>query len=400
MVAGASGIDLFLVAIAADDGVMPQTREHLTVLEALGVSEGVVAITKVDAAPAEAVELATEEARELVPGAAIVPVSARTGEGMDALRRALLDVAAGIRARTGAEVWPPRAPVMHLDRVFTLRGIGTVVTGTLASGTIADGDEVRMIPSERIVRVRSIQHHDEPVDRVVAGQRAALNLASVDRDELERGDVITAPEGGPVASFRLDVALDFDDLPRRVQVHHGTRSVAARAIALDGDLVQLRLEAPLVARAEDRFVVRRIAPPGTLGGGVVVDPAPPRHGPASSDAIEALRGALDGEPEAVLTPALKATGARGLPADPASWAQVPILGYALGRFGRERWERAAETLLDAGAVGIGTGSPDRAREGGGGERGTRAGAARPRRRPGPAPPERRRSPARRSRPDR
>ena len=133
MVAGASGIDLFLVAIAADDGVMPQTREHLTVLEALGVSEGVVAITKVDAAPAEAVELATEEARELVPGAAIVPVSARTGEGMDALRRALLDVAAGIRARTGAEVWPPRAPVMHLDRVFTLRGIGTVVTGTLAA---------------------------------------------------------------------------------------------------------------------------------------------------------------------------------------------------------------------------------------------------------------------------
>ena len=181
MVAGATGIDLFLMVVAADDGVMPQTREHAAVLAALGLTAGVVAVTKADLAdPARA----AAEAAELLPGAEVVPVAAPSGEGLDALRAALDRVASGLPARVSGG-----ALRLHVDRSFTIRGAGTVVTGTLWEGTAARGDEVTILPAGTPARIRSVQVHDEPRERAEAGQRVALNLAGVARDEVARGDV-------------------------------------------------------------------------------------------------------------------------------------------------------------------------------------------------------------------
>ena len=293
MVAGATGIDLYLMVVAADDGVMPQTREHAAVLAALGVTRGVVAVTKADLAdPARA----CAEAAELLPGAEIVPVAAPAGQGLDELRAALDRVAAGIPGR-GAE----GALRLHVDRSFTIRGAGTVVTGTLWEGIAARGDEVRILPAGTAARIRSVQVHDEPREHAEAGQRVALNLAGVRRDEVRRGDVVVA--GDELASsFRVDVALTWStpdarpDGGTRVAVHHGTRESPARLTELGGRYFQLRLEQPLVPARGDRVVIRALAPPDTLGGGVVLDPAPPRHGP-SRDLLARLARLERGEPE-------------------------------------------------------------------------------------------------------
>ena len=200
MVAGATGIDLFLLVIDAGEGARPQTHEHLAILRLLGIERGVVAVTKADAVDAETLELALAEARELVPGAEVVAVSAKTGAGLDELRAAL---ARRRRWRPTAEA-PTR---LYVDRVFTLRGIGTVVTGTLWSGTIAEGDELRAEPAGLDVRVRSVQVHDEPVERAEAGQRVAVALPGIERRDLRRGDALVAPGAFPT-SYRLDVVLD------------------------------------------------------------------------------------------------------------------------------------------------------------------------------------------------
>jgi selenocysteine-specific elongation factor len=292
MVAGATGIDLFLMTVAADDGVMPQTHEHATVLAALGVTVGVVAVTKADVAdPARA----TAEAAELLPGAEAVAVSARTGAGLDELRAALDRAAAAAPGRAGA----PGGLRLHVDRVFSIRGAGTVVTGTLWSGTAARGDEVVILPAGGRARIRSVEVHDEPVERAEAGQRVALNLAGLRRDEVARGDLITTHEGVAPA-YRVDAALSWatpDSRPdggARVAVHHGTRESAARLVELGGRFFQLRLEAPIVPLRGDRLVIRSLAPPDTLGGGVVLDPGPRRHGP-SRDLLARLAALERGE---------------------------------------------------------------------------------------------------------
>jgi selenocysteine-specific elongation factor len=278
MVAGATGIDLFLLVVAADDGVMPQTREHLAVLRALGVEVGVVAITKADLAdPARA----AEEVRELLPDAVVVAVSARTEEGIQALRDAICD-AVDRMPRSEGETGGP--PVLHVDRAFTLHGIGTVVTGTLQGGAVEAGADVEVLPGGARGRVRSSQVHNRSVKRAEPGQRVALNLSGVSLDEVDRGDVVTVEGARVDPSYRLDAYLRLEpstgDLGgQRVQVHHGTRNAPARVVTLGGGEVQLRLESPMIARAGDRFVLRRIAPPDTLGGGEVIDPAPRRHGP-------------------------------------------------------------------------------------------------------------------------
>jgi selenocysteine-specific elongation factor len=296
MVAGATGIDLFLMVVAADDGVMPQTREHATVLAALGVRTGVVAVTKTDLADPER---ARAQAAELLPGAEAVPVSARTGAGLDALRAALDRAAGAATERAAAEgAWR-----LHADRVFTVRGHGTVVTGTLWSGIAQRGDEVTILPSGRRARLRGVQVHDEPVDRAPAGRRVALNLAGVDRDEVAPGDVIAGGEPLPAATYRIDAALQWaapelrPEHGARVAVHHGTRDVPARLAELGGRFAQLRLEQPLVPLRGDRLVIRSLAPPDTLGGGVVLDPGPPRHGP-SRDLLARLVALERGEPDA------------------------------------------------------------------------------------------------------
>ena len=272
MVAGATGIDLFLLVVDAAEGARPQTHEHLAILRLLGIERGVVAVTKADAVDGETLELALEEARELVPDAEVVAVSAKTGRGLDELRAALAR-AAGLVA--GSDSLPSAGARLYVDRVFTLRGNGTVATGTLWEGTIGAGDVLRAEPAGRDVRVRSVQVHDRAVERAEAGQRVALALPGVDRTELRRGDVLLAP-GRLRPSYRLDVALEELEPVRdgaRLHVHHGTSAVPAR-VTRRGGHAQLRLAAPVVAARGDRVVLRDET---TVGGGVVLDPAPPRH---------------------------------------------------------------------------------------------------------------------------
>src|SRR5215475_11080574 len=269
MVAGASGIDLFLLVIDAGEGARPQTHEHLAILRLLGIAHGVVALTKADAVDEETLELAHVEAEELVPGAPVVATSARTGDGLDELRAALAEAAARVARHDAGG--PAR---LHVDRSFTLRGIGTVATGTLWSGTIGDGDELRVEPRGRTVRVRSVQVHDRPVDRAEAGQRVAVSLPGVERQELRRGDVLVTP-GAARPSFRLDVALEpLSELPARVMLHHGTAETAARVARAGDRFAQLRISRPVVAGRGDRVVLRAGT---TVAGGTVLDPAPPRH---------------------------------------------------------------------------------------------------------------------------
>src|SRR5580765_8004739 len=312
MVAGATGVDLFLLVVDAGEGARQQTYEHLTILRLLGVSRGVVAVTKADAVDTETLELAVAEAAELVPEAEVVAVSAKTGAGLDELRGAL--------ARAAESVDRPErfaATRLWIDRAFTLKGIGTVVTGTLWSGSIAPGDLLRLEPGGRMIRTRSVQVHDQDVEVAEAGQRVAVNLPAIERGELRRGDALVEPGHYPV-SYRLDVVLEeLEPVPAAVKVQLGTADVAARVVR-SGHFAQLRLEDPVVAARGDRFVLRAET---TLGGGRVVDPAPPRR-------LEPERLAvLDrGDPvqivhllaaEPVTTAALQASGLLG----PAELAQ-------------------------------------------------------------------------------
>ena len=351
MVAGAAGVDLFLLVVDANEGARPQTHEHLAVLRLLGVERGIVALTKSDLADADTLELARAEAEELVPGAAVVAVSARTGDGLDELRRALADAALE-RDRSDA---PTR---LYVDRSFTLRGIGTVVTGTLWSGSIGEGDELRVEPRGRTVRVRSVQVHDRPVERAEAGQRVAISLPGVERAEVRRGDALVAG-GAYRPSYRLDVALEpIADIPARLHVHHGTADVPARIAFVGERFAQLRLTHPVVAARGDHLVLRANT---TVGGGVVLDPHPPRH--ASVERMEAAaRGEslvyapvrMDGEwvwaeewleeLGAELARALDAADPLdpgiSVPAEPWARAVVPLLGL----------ERRGAKLYRPGAV--------------------------------------------------
>jgi selenocysteine-specific elongation factor len=269
MVAGASGSDLFLLIVDAGEGARPQTHEHLAILRLLGIEQGVVALTKADAVDEDTLELARIEAEELVPGAPVVVTSARTGAGLEELRSALAQVAGRV-ARHDA-----RGPArLHVDRSFTLRGIGTVATGTLWSGTIGAGDELRVEPGGRAVRVRSVQVHDRPVGRAEAGQRVAVSLPGVERRALRRGDVLVTPETLR-PSFRLDVTLEpLGEIPSRVMLHHGTAETSARVARAGDRFAQLRLTRPVVAAPGDRVVLRTGT---TVGGGIVLDANPPRH---------------------------------------------------------------------------------------------------------------------------
>ncbi len=272
MVAGATGIDLFLLVIDAGEGARPQTHEHLAIIRLLGIEHGVVAVTKADAVDEETLGLALEEARELVPQAEAIAVSATTGAGLDDLRAAL--------GRAGELVSQEHkrdraAARLYVDRVFSLRGIGTVATGTLWSGTVGEGDVLRAEPSGRDVRVRSVQVHDRGVERAEAGQRVALALPGVERSELHRGDVLITP-GSLRPSYRLDVSLEELEpvaAGARLHLHHGTGAVPARVVKAGG-FAQLRLAAPVVAARGDRVVLRDET---TVAGGTVLDPSPARH---------------------------------------------------------------------------------------------------------------------------
>ena len=270
MVAGATGIDLFLLVIDAGEGARAQTHEHLAILRLLGVERGVVVVTKADSVEPDALELALDEAGELVPGSEVVAVSAKTGQGLDELRAAL--------SRAAIEGERAQAPTrLYVDRVFSLRGIGTVATGTLWSGTISAGTVLRAEPGAREVRVRSVQVHDREVEVAEAGQRVAVALPGIDRNDLARGDALVEPDAYEI-SYRLDVELEeLAPIPPRALVHHGTATMLARIVRV-GRFAQLRLDAPIVAARGDHVVLRAGT---TVGGGLVIDAAPPRHADAA-----------------------------------------------------------------------------------------------------------------------
>ena len=293
MVAGATGVDVVLLVVAADDGVMPQTREHLAIIDLLGVDRGVVAITKADLADPDWVELVRADIETLLAGtslagAPIVPVSAKSGTGLPELLAVLDELAVDTPSKHAN--LPMRLPV---DRVFTIAGAGTVVTGTMWSGSAKRDDAIEIYPGGERARVRGVQVHSESVDEAHAGQRVAINVAGVDRDAISRGDILAAPDTLTVTD-RFDARFTYlgipgDDRPfesgARVHINHGTREVLGRVLLMDADqfrpgesgLAQVRLEEPIAPRYDDRFIVRSYSPVYTIGGGAVLDALPPRR---------------------------------------------------------------------------------------------------------------------------
>ena len=292
MLAGAHGIDLLALVIAADEGVMPQTREHFDICRLLGVQNGLIVITKKDLVEAELLPLVEDEVRSLVAGsfladAPVVAVSAKTGAGLDDLKLHLTAVAARVPARSTDFI--TRLPI---DRAFSMKGFGAVVTGTLIAGQISEGDELELLPPGIKVRVRGLQVHGHAVKQAHAGQRTAVNLAGIDTAQIERGMVL-APPGRLRPTQILDVGIDV--LPgaarpvrsrSRIRFHIGATEVLGRVTVLDvvsevppggGAVAQLRLESPVVALHDDRFVLRSYSPAETIGGGKVINPLASKH---------------------------------------------------------------------------------------------------------------------------
>jgi selenocysteine-specific elongation factor len=319
MVAGAAGIDAFLLVVAADDGVMPQTREHLDIIRMLGVRQGVVALTKTDAVDEETVDIAELDVQELLEETGygetpVVRVSGVTGAGVEELLEELDRFAPEGRQKEGLV----RLPV---DRAFVLRGIGLVVTGTLWSGGIHPGDRLHALPQNRPVQVRGVQVHDRPVEAAAAGSRTALDLVGIEAGEIERGDML-ASEPLPLTR-RPDVRVNL--LPgapqlksgRHVRVYHGTRATVGRLRLHDTETLEpggtararLTLQDPLVALGGDRFVLRSMSPQITIGGGAVIDPHPARRRPEPGW-LEALEA---GDLAAAIPILLHREPARGIP---------------------------------------------------------------------------------------
>lgn len=325
MLAGAAGMDLGLLVVAADESVMPQTREHLEILSLLAMKGGVVAITKSDLADDETLELVAAEIEDLVrgtflEGAPCVRVSARTGQGLDALRTALESATAALPPRASETYF--RLPV---DRVFTLSGVGLLVTGTAWSGRVQEGDTVALLPPERQARVRGVQVHGEKRQSACAGERVALNLHGLKTDDVERGMLVATP-GMLRPSFLLDVTLRLlASWPKplanraRVRIHHGAAEVLGRVVLLDRDALrpgdaapaQLRLESALAADRGDLVVLRSYSPMRTLGGATVLDPVPAKHKRFRGEVLEAIALQEHGGPGERVHDAVRRAGIAG-----------------------------------------------------------------------------------------
>ena len=333
MLAGATGIDVALLVIAADEGVMPQTEEHLAIVELLGVRRGVPVLSKRDLVDDEWLALVRAEVVERLKGSRVrweppIAVSALTGAGLDELRAALAGVAADLPERSAADLF--RLPI---DRVFAVAGAGTVVTGSTWSGTVAVGDSVRLLPTAgggggsggREARVRSIEVHGEAAERAVPGRRTALALVGIGKEELDRGHVAVTGAGWAV-TMNLDVALELLPGARkalaartRIRVHLGTAEVLGRVAQVRSiapgatGLARLLLERPLVARGGDRFVVRSFSPVTTIGGGVVLDPFPPKRPRVSERGLSAQQPAGERVAQLVEEAGLGGVAMRDLP---------------------------------------------------------------------------------------
>ncbi|MDQ5986583.1 MAG: Selenocysteine-specific elongation factor [Syntrophus sp. SKADARSKE-3] len=326
MVAGAAGIDLLALVIAADEGVMPQTKEHLAICSLLGITRGVVALTKIDMVDPDWLDLVTDDIRAFLKGtfleaAPIVPVSSHTGDGLPELLKVLDQTAAQVREKTDTGLF--RLPV---DRIFTMKGFGTVVTGTLVSGQIKTGEEVEILPSGLKARVRGIQIHNISEEIAEAGQRTAINLQGVDKTAILRGDTLTRP-GTLQRTRRLDVRLEYlgtggKALKNRqlVRFHTGTDEIIARITLFEQDSVethasvfaQLFLERPTVVLARDHFVIRSYSPVTTIGGGTILDPLTRKHRKNDAHLFEDLQILMEGNDEKRSAVILERAGAGGI----------------------------------------------------------------------------------------
>jgi selenocysteine-specific elongation factor len=309
MLAGIGGIDLVLLVVDVNEGVMPQTREHLQILQLLQIPKGILVLTKCDLAEEDWIDIVEEEVRETLAGTFLAKapccrVSAIRGDGIDALKQTIQEILAQLPPRD--EDGPTRLPI---DRHFTISGFGTVVTGTLLSGRIKIGDTVEVLPPTETVRVREVQVHGHKADVACAGQRVALNLAGLERSNLMRGAVVATP-GFFTMTERFDARLNLlPEAPRPlkfrdpVHLHMGTAKVTARVALLDRDemqpgesvLAQFHLDSPLVAHRQDRFIIRSYSPMTTIGGGQIIDPAPAKHKRFRPDVMLALKELESGE---------------------------------------------------------------------------------------------------------
>ncbi len=325
MLSGIGGIDICLMVIAADEGVMPQTKEHLDILTTLKIKKGVIALTKADLADEDWIEAVKEDIQNTVKEtflseAEIIEVSAKTGKNIDRLRQKLFELAKEVQEkRTAPEIF--RIPV---DRVFTIDGFGTVATGTLTEGSICEGDEFEIYPSRIRTKVRNLQVHGKKTSKAMAGQRTAVNISGIKKEKIKKGDVLAAP-GSMVNTMMLDTEINmFKSSKRsikngsRVHFHYGSAEVLCKVVLLDKDelgpgetgLAQMRFDEELALKRGDRFVVRFYSPVESIGGGTVLDPYPEKHKRKNKKTLEAMHIKAEGNDEAILLQIIKENSGR------------------------------------------------------------------------------------------
>ncbi|MGB9441857.1 MAG: selenocysteine-specific translation elongation factor [Desulfobacterales bacterium] len=326
MVAGVTGIDIVVMIIAADEGVMPQTREHMEICTLLGVRHGLVAMTKIDLVDEEWMELALEDIRDFSQGtflenSPVLPVSSVSGQGIPELIEALAEIAREI---------PPRPPSslfrLPIDRVFTMKGFGTVITGTLVSGKVTVGDTIMIYPSRITSKVRGIQVHNKSADSAEAGMRTAINFQGLDKAAVQRGEVLSSPNA-LITSYMADLSFHYlasnkKPLKNRtlVRLHTGTSEVLGHLILLEQEelppgqtaVAQIRLDAPVAIVKDDRFVIRSYSPIRTIGGGQVLNPTPQKHKRLKPDIIRGLQHLTDEDPESIITYHIQQAGYSGV----------------------------------------------------------------------------------------
>jgi len=326
MVAGATGIDIVVMIIAAEEGVMPQTREHMEICTLLGVRHGLVAMTKIDLVDEEWLELALEDIRDFSQGtflenSPILPVSSMTGQGIPELITALDKLAGDI---------PPRPPSslfrLPIDRVFTMKGFGTVITGTLVSGRVKVGDTIMVYPSGITSKVRGLQVHNQSAESAEAGMRTAINFQGLDKAAVQRGEVLSSPDA-LIPSYMVDLSFHYLSSNKKplknrtlVRLHTGTSEVLGHLVLLEQEelppgqttVAQIRLDSPVAIVKDDRFVIRSYSPIRTIGGGQVLNPTPQKHKRLKPDIIQGLQHLTDDDPEAIITYHIQEAGYKGL----------------------------------------------------------------------------------------
>ncbi len=350
MVAGATGIDIVAMVIAADEGVMPQTREHMEICSLLNIKHGVIVLTKIDLVDNEFFELAREDIREFMKGtflenAPVIPVSSQTGKGLEDFKNALDEISASISQHSPTDLF--RLPV---DRVFTMKGFGTVITGTLASGSVKEGDAIMIYPEGILTKVRGIQVHNESVQRAEAGMRTAVNFQSLDRTVIKRGDVLAKPDS-LISSYMADVSFHYlasNKKPvknrTRVRFHTGTSEVLGNLILLETEelqpgeiaVAQIRLDSPVAIVKDDRYVIRSYSPVRTIGGGFIINPVPQKHKRLKTDVTERLKKIDGSGPEEMISYYVDDSGYTGV-----SFSTLKVMTNLTSR----ELEKAIQSLL-------------------------------------------------------